>query len=326
MIAFLKHEPGPWSMAATTDDIRQCFRIFLGREPAPEEWPGHSSRAGEPLMEVARSFASSRECADRGLFATARQEAAENDVEFISVGNPAVVVVARRSDIDVGKHVLAGAYEPHVTAVFERCLRPDMNVVDVGANCGYFTSLALAGVGPGGHVWAIEPNPDNVRLLELARRRNSARNVTIVPAAVSNAFGAARLYASSSNGMIGPLRDSDAVTSVAAQITLDGLMSSVVNQRMNLIKIDVEGYEGLVLDGANRLLADHRPLIVVEFTPNSLVRDAGPDVLSVLRRHDYVISVIEPDSGPTDQLTDAEILALHARRGIDHLDLFASPS
>ena len=51
----------PFDPVATVDDIRACFRLLLGRNPNPEEWRGHSSRAGEPLDGVVASYAGSLE-------------------------------------------------------------------------------------------------------------------------------------------------------------------------------------------------------------------------------------------------------------------------
>src|SRR5258708_28426452 len=52
---------------ATAEDIRACFRLLLGREPNPEECPGHSARAGEKLATVVRSFLHSKEFEERRL-------------------------------------------------------------------------------------------------------------------------------------------------------------------------------------------------------------------------------------------------------------------
>src|SRR3974377_2147090 len=64
-------EPYPFweqhTKTATLEDIFYCFRLLLGRNPNPEEWPGHSSRVGEDLENVVSSYVTSREFAERGL-------------------------------------------------------------------------------------------------------------------------------------------------------------------------------------------------------------------------------------------------------------------
>src|SRR5437763_1214106 len=63
--------------AATHEDIYYCFRLLLGRVPNAEEWPGHSSRAGEDLGNVVSSYLTSREFAARGLLNKTYQEHVE---------------------------------------------------------------------------------------------------------------------------------------------------------------------------------------------------------------------------------------------------------
>ena len=205
---------------ATAEDIRACFRLLLGREPNPEEWPGHSARASENLATVVRSFLNSKEFSERRLL----QADDLANYEFATVDG--LKIAASPTDLDVGKHVLSGQYEPHVTSVFRREVKQGMRVLDVGANCGYFSFLSLALAGPKGHVWAVEPNAGNVRLLEIAKRANGTTNLTIVPAAAGLAFGSAKLNTAQSNGMVSQLttaiEDASNATLVC-QIALDAL-------------------------------------------------------------------------------------------------------
>ena len=167
MFKFLQRRKSPVSEVAgnavppefaTAEDIRACFRLLLGREPNKEEWPGHSARAGEKLATVVRSFLHSKEFEERRLL----QADDLQSYEFATVGG--LKVAASPRDLDVGKHVLGGHYEPHTTSVFEREIKPGMRVRDIGANCGYFPFLALSLAGPrtclGGGT-----NAGNVRLI-----------------------------------------------------------------------------------------------------------------------------------------------------------------
>lgn len=304
-------------MIASQDDIRYCFRLFLGRDPNPEEWPGHSSRTGQPLIDIVRSFANSKECSDRRIFPC---EIDDGDIRFADIFGK--VVAARAGDIDVGQHVLNGTHEPHIATLFRNLLRPGMTFVDVGANCGYFTSLALACVGGGGGVYAIEPNPDNVQLLELARSKNDARNVQIVAAAAGREFGTVRLFSAGSNGSVSNKKEGGRIV---AQMPLDGLLGGV--EFVDFIKIDVEGYEHEVLVGAGHVLKDHRPRIVLEFSPNGLAYGArGVDLCGELFRAEYRVGVVNSDGGvgPLTQNTD-DLLRAHAESGVDHIDLYAEP-
>src|SRR5882757_6253003 len=65
------------SKIATHEDIFYCFRLLLGRCPNPEEWHGHSSRAGEDLENVVSSFVTSREFSERSLLGKTYREKVE---------------------------------------------------------------------------------------------------------------------------------------------------------------------------------------------------------------------------------------------------------
>src|SRR5580693_3317358 len=109
------------------------------------------------------------------------------DAVRCSVGD--VELLCDAADAAVTPGLRSGAYEPHLTAVFERHCRPGMTVVDVGANLGYFSLLAARLVGPGGRVVALEPNSENCRLLLSSLRRSGVSNVELLPVAADQAPG-----------------------------------------------------------------------------------------------------------------------------------------
>src|SRR5271167_126778 len=89
---------------ATYDDIFYCFRLLLGRNPNPEEWPGHSSRVGEDLENVVSSYVTSREFAERGLL----NKTYRTEVELVRL--PRFSLFASDDDLAVGHHVRGGTY------------------------------------------------------------------------------------------------------------------------------------------------------------------------------------------------------------------------
>ncbi|MBE7210453.1 MAG: FkbM family methyltransferase, partial [Gluconacetobacter diazotrophicus] len=197
----------PFPPEATPDDILNCFRLLLGRRPNREEWPGHVLRAGEPLDRVVASYVGSLEFFRRG-FTTAG--AAEAGVELARL--PGFEIYVAAADAAVGRFVRDDNYERDVTAVFRRLLRPGMGVLDLGANIGYFALLSAAVVGPEGLVVAVEPNPDNVRLLEASRRRNGfEQRLRVVQAAGAREPGTLVLHRDFSNGTTSEAPDDPAV-------------------------------------------------------------------------------------------------------------------
>ena len=313
----------PYDPLATASDIAACFRLLLGRAPNREEWAGHSARAGQALPGVVASYLNSLEFARRGLM----RRDDRGDVTLAVMNG--VQIYTRQGDAAVGDHVRAGAYEPEVTAVFRRLLRPGMGVIDIGANIGVFTLLSASLVGASGWVLAIEPNSANVKLLEASRRANGFDQVTVCQLAAGQRAGLLTLNASYSNGTTsdlpsdaGALFDANIVPCVRA----DSLVAD--GRRTDLIKVDVEGAEYHALMGCAGVIARDRPPIISEFSPNlmpGISGVSGPDYLCWLEGLGYALTVIMPNGSTGPAQTVDAVMAEHGRRGTDHLDLLAVP-
>jgi FkbM family methyltransferase len=177
---------------------------------------------------------------------------------------------------------LVGIYEPQVSEVMIRLLHASATVVDVGANWGYFTLMAAQIVGPSGRVIAVEPDPRMVDLLE----RNLALNGLTHVDAVSCAAGANRATLrlegyldGADNRGVSRIRLDGAPgpgTSFAvATAPIDALLDERGVGGVDLIKIDVEGFEADVLDGMAAGLAVQRyRWIVIELHP-ALLAERG---------------------------------------------------
>lgn len=318
--------PPPWVAGydgrATEADILACFRLLLGRNPNPEEWPGHSARAGEALPAVVSSYLDSLEFVRRRLGRGSMAAAPETaELEGFRI-------LASREDLAVGKTVLAGRYEPEVEAVFRAVLRPGMGVIDVGANIGFFTMLAGALVGAEGSVLALEPNPVNARMAEASRRLNGFAHVTVVQAAAGRGPGMLAINTSFSNGTTSAI-EADAVLGVesVACVAVDQL--ALPGPRVGLIKLDVEGAEYNALLGCRGVIRRDRPVIVFEFGPSQLPGISGVTgevLLQWLLGEGYGLAVIELGGPPTAVGRDWEaVMRAYEARGNDHIDVVATP-
>lgn len=315
----------PYAKAASAEDIFYCFRVLLGRHPHKEEWSGHSARAGADFDEVVRGYVNSLEFSKRlqGLLENKSDDriALKELDGFQLYVNPA--------DLAVGRPIMeGGTHEPHVTAVFRHRLQPGMNVLDVGANLGYFTMLAASLVGPTGQVMAIEPNPGNIKLLEASRRANAFANVTVVQAAAGRELGLLMLNTSHSNGTTSTLAEGlrnlmDSVT--VPSLKIDELVPQ--ERKIDFIKIDIEGAEYNALLGAAKTIQRCHPIIASEFAPDMMPLIAGvdgPAYLQFLLDFGYKLSVIEHDGTLTDCGKDvAHIMNAYEQSGVDHIDILA---
>lgn len=315
----------PQSPTATPEDVYYCFRLLLGRAPNRIEWSGHVAHAGTDLNAVVRSYLDSREFALRSA-ALLGPRLAEN-VNLHKLDGFSMYVP--EDDPDVGSHVIQGTYEPHVTAVLRERLRPGMHVLDIGANIGYFTMLCAAAVGPSGRVVAIEPNAECVRLLEASRRANGFANVVVVQAAAGRELGLLVLNTTYSNGMTGSLPDDVGALLTANTVPSLKLDDVLRGERVDIVKIDVEGAEYVSLSGMAETIRRFRPVMVSEFSPGMMPGISGidgPGYLRFLIEAGYGISVIRQDGSLLGCGTDIDgVMAAWEKSGIDHIDLLLEP-
>ena len=173
-------------------------------------------------------------------------------------------------------------------------------VVDAGAELGSFSLRMAQLAGPQGRVHAFEPNPSNVEALrEIAR---GEPNLRVHPVALSDRTGTARLYVPVEDGVqvaavgsLTPPRDEDCE---AVEIETERLDDALGDDaaRVSFLKCDVEGHELAALRGAQRVLTDARPSLLVEIER----RHAGErmdETFEYLAGLDYEGFAVGPD-GP----------------------------
>jgi FkbM family methyltransferase len=153
--------------------------------------------------------------------------------------------------------ILLGTYEPEQTRLFLEHVRRGHTVLDVGAHVGYYTVLSGVLVGPGGAVWAFEPNPANARFLREHARINALRHVHVEQSAASDAEGKARFGFGSGSGT-GHLAAEGAIE--VRTLRLDDFCRGH-GIRPDAVKIDVEGAEAAVLEGFAETVEAARPVI-----------------------------------------------------------------
>jgi FkbM family methyltransferase len=165
-----------------------------------------------------------------------------------------------------------------------KLIRPGDWVVDVGANVGLITAQLCRLVGGLGSVWAIEPIPRNVRRLEELARLNNLLQLRVMEGALSNVSGTAdiRLPVAHESGWASFTKTYDTSGTLAATTwRLDELTAGQPG-RISFIKIDVEGFEPQVIEGAAETLRAMHPFVLCEFN-DILLRDAGTSASELLR-------------------------------------------
>lgn len=202
-----------------------------------------------------------------------------------------------------------GNPETFEARLLERLLRPGMTVFDVGANHGLFSLEAAHLIGPSGRVHAFEPAPSTRDLLRRNLEGNDAtRVVRIVPSAVGGAPGTARLRIHRDLSGLNTLAGSDIVWNhqrlraddlVDVPVTtLDDHAEAERIERIDFLKIDVEGFELAVLRGASRLLSEQRVgwiMVEVGDVTCANARVDPADIPRLLDEHGYLLHAITPE-------------------------------
>ena len=186
----------------------------------------------------------------------------------------------------------AAGFDRSLLDIALETVRRDSVVWDIGANVGVFT-FASAGIARHGRVVAVEPDPFLLHALMRSRsiRQNSGLRIDIVSCAVFDRAGIATLQIRSGG------RASNALTDVEGErppsgevlselfvptVTLDTMLDHV--PAPTVLKIDVEGAEHAVLEGARTILREVRPVVIVEVGQSS-----ASAVSELLRRENYEI-------------------------------------
>jgi FkbM family methyltransferase len=214
---------------------------------------------------------------------------ARSEVVSCFLGGRRVEVEGSADDATVmGPLRAEGCYEPHLVAAMERLVRPEWVVLDVGANVGVHT-LAAAGLATRGQVYAFEPALETFSYLEANLRRAGLRNAWAERLALSSGPGTARLsYRPHQSGAShflgeGPDEDGSRVEEVPC-CSLDSWVASRGLDRVDLMKVDVEGAEMAVLDGAAQTLAAKQPWVIIECNPVTQARIGRSSYQALLRR------------------------------------------
>lgn len=200
-----------------------------------------------------------------------------------------------------------GTHEPQMQAALAAHVRPGMTVYDCGANVGYFSVISARLVGEAGRVYAFEPSPASLESLRSAVELNGLANLTVVPKGLwderetlrfRRGSGGASLVSDHVEGVFGeaPGQAQDVEPEDFVEIEVDSLDNFVYgggNPPPDFVKLDVEGAEGRALAGARRLLAEHRPGLLLEIHGGP-----GREVWHLLQEFGYTATNIATGARP----------------------------
>jgi FkbM family methyltransferase len=199
-----------------------------------------------------------------------------------------------------------GEWEPASWQAMREHMSTGATFVDVGAQIGYYSLKAATLVGPGGHVIAIEPNPETIGKLEANIQASGAKVISVQPVACSDGEAILSLFAAAA-GNTGETSLSKMTAAQSGAVVhtykvrarpLDDIIRESGVQRVDVIKIDVEGAEYLVLKGAQQTLARFHPAVLVEILDHQLrqMGSSATQVRAFLRQQGYTERRSEGDN------------------------------
>ena len=226
-----------------------------------------------------------------------------------------ISVILRPSDRLSARYNLLREDDRDAFRVMQEVLRPGDVMLDVGANVGVYSVRAGVLVGPEGRVYSFEPVPTTLERLRQTIAINTAQNVTVIPKAITNECGIVQINVYEGEGLSGwstlgrhPMVRPDGATvtpAVAIDVeaeTLDEFCAREGIGHVRLCKVDVEGFEPNVFEGATRMLSEQRIDVVLFEISDGPLRGQNRvplDVFRGLTAHGYQI-FRDRDSDPVD--------------------------
>ena len=228
-------------------------------------------------------------------------------------------------------------YERNVTQTLLKYMQDDTHFLDIGANIGFFSLLAAKRC-PHGHVWSFEPDPHNFNLFKSSIALNQLdQQIHAYQLAASNkeeTLGLSNLGYADNLGSRFTAKESSTLKnrSINQNATYDEIHAVCLdqfleNERIDLIKVDIEGYEPFAFQGMQRLIQKNRPTIITEFAPGTIehISQTNPvDLLKFFNEADYKLSIIEANGNIIKKNVD-QIMDYFMRARTHHVDLLLEP-
>jgi len=193
-----------------------------------------------------------------------------------------------------------GDHERDTTKFVSDYLEKGIICVDIGANIGYYSTLYSKLVGQKGKLISIEPSPINFKYLEKNLQLQKNKNYTLFNCACGNKDGIVKFLLDERANKCRVIQDKDEISYKNSVIEipvrkLDDIVEETNLKNIDFLKIDVEGYEWNVLQGAIKSLKKFVPTIQIEIHLSILGSTKTKQVLQFLKDLNY--SVIYHDIG-----------------------------
>jgi FkbM family methyltransferase len=229
-----------------------------------------------------------------------------------------IAIPARSTAIAAG--LVGGFYEKRELEIYQALCSKSRTIVDVGGNVGLYACIGgLSMSSNRGQVVCFEPIADNLKLLEKNVKLNKlSQIIKVVPKAVGASRGKLKIYLARDNIGSHSAAESVAKSSNFEEVEMVNLDDYLKNyERLDILKVDVEGYEGQVLKGAKKILKRLSPSLFIELRPLNLQKSkqSPEEFVNILAQTYSNIFLVDDKKHKSRLIKKPELLEC-ARKGV----------
>ena len=283
----------------TKDDVRNVYRFLLGREPESEAVVEQHFNSCCKLSDLLQRFYRSPEfqnrikkpqTIDQGVLSNTEEET----LALVKIDNKTFEMAGD----DYLKFHIRNEFEPNMVYLSKSLINKTDNVLDIGANIGC-TSILFGGLA--NKVVCFEPNPSTFGFLKRNILNSKLKNIEVQNIGLGASAGEFEMAFGGNNRSGAFINDYQLAPSnhEKAKVRierLDDVVGKLQLSKIDFMKIDVEGFEKQVLEGAGETIEKNKPVVVLEMNHwclNAIQRICIPDFLDYLRSKFPILLAVE---------------------------------
>jgi FkbM family methyltransferase len=211
--------------------------------------------------------------------------------KIINVNNCKIITIPQDKGIS-SELLIYGNHEPLTTNIILKELSEGMNCVDIGSNIGYYVLLENIKIGKNGKIWAIEPSPENFLTLKENIKLQNVENIKAFNFAIGDKNGEIEFLISKKSNWSKVKNKNDSLESddkiINVQLkTLDSFSEENNLEKVDLLRMDVEGYENKIILGAIKFLKQFKPIVMVEIHKMIMGKEETKKILEKFKEINY---------------------------------------
>jgi len=221
-------------------------------------------------------------------------------------------------------------HEPLTTSLIIKKLTKGMHCIDIGSNIGYYAILESSKIGNNGMVWSIEPSPQNFETLSKNIILNQRKNIKCYNIAIGSGNGKIDFLISKKSNWSKIKNESDHIENgdkiIQVDImTLDSFSEKNEIKKVDLLRMDVEGYERNIIEGSMNFLEKFKPILMIEVHKMIIGNNGTNEFLEKLQLMNYECEYFIPrvfdvpiigDLNDIKNKSIKELLAINKKYGL----------